>query len=175
MNDGSFEGEREVKITILEDRPWIVRKMAKKISEIEGVSEITWVFYYNGEENEAAKVMQKYFPNDTVWRQVNDIKFEATMNELFEEDQRLFFFDLALNDKAEYFEERINVKYAQKRFREGDKRIWFYTTSDAFNINKINKQFEGHNIPVTDYLLQENQLVFDMKLVKKIIENANIH
>lgn len=172
---GSVEGGRKVKITILEDRPWIVQKMAKKISEIEEVSEILWVFYYNGEENEAAKIMHKYFPNGAIWRQVNDIEFEATMNELFEDDKRLFFFDLALNDKAEYFEERINVKYAQKRFREGDKRIWFYTTSDAFNINKINKQFERHNIPVTDYLLQENQLVFDMDRVREIIETANIH
>mgnify|MGYP004566061441 CR=1 FL=1 len=159
-------------VTILEDRPWAVRKMVDEISKIEGVSERTLVFYCDSDKkkNDATEVMRKYQFDGVECYWVDDVEFESTMNKLFEDDKRLFFFDLALNDKAEYFEERINVKYAQKRFREGDKRIWFYTTSDTFDINKINKQFERHNIPVLDYLIHEKQLVFDINRVREIIE-----
>lgn len=160
-----------MKLAILEDRPWIVLEMIKEIKEL-GIDEVLVVYYRDGkrDEKKIEEIKAKYESEQVQWEEIDNLSFEKTMDRLFADNQRIFFFDLALNDKAEYFEERINVQYATKRFEQGDTRIWFYTTSDEYNINKINTKFENHSIPVVDYIPSEGKLVFSIPDVKRIIE-----
>ena len=92
------------------------------------------------------------------------------MNELYSDKDRIFFFDLVLDDNSDFFEERINVIYADNR--KADKRIWFYTTSGKYNITKIKNMFGKQYIPVIDYDVKQDALVFDESKLTEILSQS---
>ena len=158
-----------MKLVVLENRPWVIRDMVKKVKECEA-DEVLVLYYRDGTRNDERieQIKAEYEEEQVRWEEIDALCFNKKMDELFEDKQRVFLFDLELNDKAEYFEERINVQYATNRFEQGDKRIWFYTTSSDYDIDKINKEFENHNISVLDYLSNEDKIVFDISEIEKM-------
>lgn len=161
-----------MKLAILEDRPWIMKKMIEKLKkDYNGLDEIK-IIYYESSNMYNEEIIQTYKNEKIEVCKVNKSNFEDELNELYGDKDRIFFFDLVLNDDASYFEDRINVIYAEKK--KGDKRIWFYTTSGTFAVTKIEKMFSEQCIPVIDYDLNENALLLDENAVDKIFRERGI-
>lgn len=158
------------KLAILEDRPWIMRKMLEPLRNQYMLNELI-IIYYDGPKahsNENANdILEEYATKGVKVCRVNNLNFEKTLNDLFGDEERIFFFNLVLtNDNASYFEDRINVVYAKKK--KEYKRIWFYTTADRKSIHKVKKEFGEQFIPVSDYISGEEVLLLDIESVKDI-------
>ena len=126
-----------MKLAILEDRPWIVMNTIRKMKSITQIEEIDLLFYENSFEQKGEieqSIVSECKELDVRLIRITENDFESKMNELYSDKDRIFFFDLVLDDNSDFFEERINVIYADNR--KADKRIWFYTTSGKYNITK---------------------------------------
>lgn len=160
-----------MKLAILEDRPWIMMKMLKKIRTIIPTDEISLIYYV------ASLEKTNELEHDIVLRcnemnikliKISENEFESEMNKLYEDEERIFFFDLVLDDNSDFFEDRINVKFAKNKIQ--DNRIWFYTTSGNYNINKIISLFGDQYIPVIDYDAKEEALIFQEDSLRDILQ-----
>lgn len=157
------------KIAVLEDRPWVLWGFVKKIKEM-GIEEVIIIYYHspkNYEQSNDDSIQKECDEQKVKLIHIEDLKFDEKMNELYSDGEMLFFFDLDIGDRSSYFEERINVRYANEKWEKGDRRIWFYTTSGPYNVDQINRKFEDHCIPVIDFDQPNNILVFDYKFIKK--------
>lgn len=161
-------------IAIIEDRPW---KMKKSIQMMQNMDlKVTYIFYvcesdsvYEETKKEIDHMCQKL--KLECIRISARSEFEETMNQYYyKEKQLIFLCDLNLSgDVGEYFDKRINVKYAMKlKEKEGGElnRLWFYTTSGEDTNEQINTHFEGHNIPIEK--IDDDQVIFDFGEIQKI-------
>ena len=95
------------------------------------------------------------------------------MNKLYGDKERIFFFDLVLDDNVDYFEDRINVRYAENNKEDG--RIWFYTTSGVYNVtNLVNMFGEEQTIDVIDYDPEKNQIKFGEQSLDNILRDYKL-
>lgn len=159
-----------MKLAILEDRPWIIMNTIKKIESITQMEEISLLYYANSLQktnDNGQNIISECELLGIKLISITENNFESKMNELYCDKERIFFFDLVLDDNSDFFEERINVIYAKERKK--DNRIWFYTTSGKYNISKIKKMFGNQYIPVIDYDVKEDALVFKEDTLKKIL------
>lgn len=159
-----------MKLAILENRPWIVMNTIRKMKSIKQIEKIDLLFYENS-------FAQKSEIEPSIVAECNELgvrliriaenDFDSKMNELYSDKDRIFFFNLVLDDNSDFFEERINVIYAKDR--KDDKRIWFYTTSGNYNITKIKNMFGKQYLPVIGYDIKQDALVFeDSKLTEMV-------
>lgn len=159
-----------MKLAILEGRPWIIMNAIRKIKSIIQFDEIDLLYYVNSLEQKG-KMEQKIFSEckkeDVRLIRITENDFERKMNELYSDKDRIFFFDLVLDDNSDFFEERINVIYAKNR--KEDKRIWFYTTSGKYNITKMKNMFGEQYIPVIDYDVKQDALVLNENKLDEIL------
>lgn len=163
-----------MKVTILEDRPWVMEGCIRKMREM-GLEVVEMLYYYNiiSEREENLHYVEK------MCRELNlqlccvdNGNFEEQLNKLYEVQEMLFFFDMDLiGDYSSHFDERINTIYAKKKKKEdgGDGRIWFYTSGPASAVEQIDMCFEHRRIPVVDFDTQSNQIVFDYDFIQKNI------
>lgn len=159
-----------MKLAIIEDRPWIMMRMLRKIRDIIPEEEISLIYYVNSarEESEFEEQLRcKCKEMKVEFKKIQDDSFEDEMNKLYGDQDRIFFIDLILDDNSDFFEERVNVRFAMER--KQDKRIWFYTTSGKYNISKIKKEFDDQYIPVIDYDVKDDALVFQEDILEKIL------
>ena len=162
-----------MKLAILEDRPWIVMNKIRKMKSITQIEEIDLLFYENPFEQKGEieqSIVSECKELDVRLIRITENDFESKMNELYSDKDRIFFFDLVLDDNSDFFEERINVIYADNR--KADKRIWFYTTSGKYNITKIKNMFGKQYIPVIDYDVKQDALVFDESKLTEILSQS---
>ena len=162
-----------MKLAILEDRPWIVMNTIRKMKSITQIEEIDLLFYENSFEQKGEieqSIVSECKELDVRLIRITENDFESKMNELYSDKDRIFFFDLVLDDNSDFFEERINVIYADNR--KADKRIWFYTTSGKYNITKIKNMFGKQYIPGIDYDVKQDALVFDESKLTEILSQS---
>ena len=162
-----------MKLAILEDRPWIVMNTIRKMKSITQIEEIDLLFYENSFEQKGEieqSIVSECKELDVRLIRITENDFESKTNELYSDKDRIFFFDLVLDDNSDFFEERINVIYADNR--KADKRIWFYTTSGKYNITKIKNMFGKQYIPVIDYDVKQDALVFDESKLTEILSQS---
>lgn len=160
-----------MKLAILESRPWIVMNTIRKMKSINQIEEIDLLFYENSleqkSETEQSIVSECKELNVRLIR-IMENDFESRLNELYSDKDRIFFFDLVLDDNSDFFKERINVIYAKDG--KDDKRIWFYTTSGKYTITKIKNMFGKQYIPVIDYDVKQDALVFEESKLTEILK-----
>ena len=160
-----------MKLAILEDRPWIMMSMLREIREILPSEEISLLYYVNPItrlEESITKMEPECEKLGVGLTMIFENEFESKIEELYADIERIFFFDLVLDDNADFFEERINVKFAEEK--KADKRIWFYTTSGKYNVSKIMEEFEDQYIPVSNYDADRDEIIFDIETVKEILK-----
>lgn len=159
-----------MKLAIIEDRPWIMMRMLGKIRDIIPEEEILLIYYVNSAREESEyeeQLCRKCKEMKVEFKKIQDDSFEDEMNKLYDDQDRIFFIDLILDDNSDFFEERVNVRFAMER--KQDKRIWFYTTSGKYNISKIKKEFGDQHIPVIDYDVEADELIFQEDILEKIL------
>lgn len=166
-----------MRIIIVEDRPWKLRKSIIQIREM-GI-EVNCLIYVQNESEikDAAAAAVEQMANElglTVVT-VNLNEFDSVMDKYYLDQNNYFFIDLdlQLGIKLRYFDERISVQYAKKLLRNKQdlKRIWFYTTSGENSLEQINFNFPGRNISV-DYM-QDDQVMLDFDEIKKVLAQVN--
>lgn len=135
------------------------------------------LIYYNNEENTESKklkeVISKCKENNIPFKEIGRWNFDAEMNKLYDDKDRIFFFDLVLDDNVDYFEDRINVRYARNNKEDG--RIWFYTTSGVYNVTNLANMFgEEQTIDVIDYDPEKNQIKFAEQSLNNILQDCKL-
>lgn len=162
-----------MKITILEDRPTVMKEAIKKMETL-GIHTAGIVCYKNADNQspETQKLIQKTCSELKVELcYVDNSNFHTVLDSIYKKDREMvFLFDMdMIGDFSQHFEERINVIYAlKKKAEEGDDgRIWFYTTGPASAVEQINKKFPNRNIPVPEFDVKEKQVVFDYNFIEK--------
>ena len=96
----------------------------RKMKSIKQIEEIDLLFYENSFEQKGEieqSIVSECNELDVRLIRITENDFESKMNELYSDKDRIFFFDLVLDDNSDFFEERINVIYAKDR--KDDKRI----------------------------------------------------
>ena len=165
-----------MKLAFLEDRPWIVWQIVEDIKKNYDLKEIMLIYYNNEENTESKKlkeVISKCKENNIPFKEIGRWNFDAEMNKLYDDKDRIFFFDLVLDDNVDYFEDRINVRYARNNKEDG--RIWFYTTSGVYNVtNLVNMFGEEQTIDVIDYDPEKNQIKFAEQSLNNILQDCKL-
>lgn len=165
-----------MKLAFLEDRPWIVWQIVEDIKKNYDLDEIMLIYYNNEENTESKKldeVISKCKGNNIPFKEIGRWNFDKEMNELYGDKERIFFFDLVLDDNVDYFEDRINVRYARNNKEDG--RIWFYTTSGVYNVtNLVNMFGEEQTIDVIDYDPEKNQIKFGEQSLNNILQDYKL-
>lgn len=158
-------------ITFVEDRPWVVKEAIEKMEHMD-LHTIRMVYYKNDyDEQEQIKIQNMCQELGIELCCVNNLNFDHELDRLYQQDKNMiFFFDMDLNgDYSFHFEERINVIYALKKQQEDDFRIWFYSTGPAAAIEQINANFPDHNIPVVEFRVLDQIIVFDYNFIQMSI------
>lgn len=165
-----------MKLAFLEDRPWIVWQIVEDIKKNYDLDEIMLIYYNNEENTESKKlkeVISKCKENNIPFKEIRRWNFDAEMNKLYDDKDRIFFFDLVLDDNVDYFEDRINVRYARNNKEDG--RIWFYTTSGVYNVTNLANMFgEEQTIDVIDYDPEKNQIKFAEQSLNNILQDYKL-
>lgn len=165
-----------MKLAFLEDRPWIVWQIVEDIKKNYDLKEIMLIYYNNEENTESKKlkeVISKCKENNIPFKEIRRWNFDAEMNKLYDDKDRIFFFDLVLDDNVDYFEDRINVRYARNNKEDG--RIWFYTTSGVYNVTNLANMFgEEQTIDVIDYDPEKNQIKFAEQSLNNILQDCKL-
>lgn len=95
-----------MKLAILESRPWIVMNTIRKMKSINQIEEIDLLFYENSleqkSETEQSIVSECKELNVRLIR-IMENDFESRLNELYSDKDRIFFFDLVLDDNSDFF------------------------------------------------------------------------
>lgn len=164
-----------MKIAFLEYRPWVLWEAVKKLRDM-GVAEIKMI-YYHGDLDDSTKKSEVEAKCQEYGIELSDVEnlgFEEKMDNLYADSDTVFFFHLTLpGDHSQYFDERINVKYAKKKQDAGENRIWFYTTAGVNTIDLLNRTFPNHCIPVLDVDVDKKQYIFDYNFIKDKIIGTN--
>ncbi len=161
-----------MKISILEDRPWVVKEFVKELRERE--AEIQNIFYFCEKDSEyerSSEHMEQLEEelNVPIIR-VESYDFEEKLDQCYSDPDIRFLFDMDLTgDYSAHFLERINVLYALEKLHGGDNRIWFYTTGPASAKEQLEKTFAGHIIPVDSFDASKELLYMDMNYVESNI------
>ena len=165
-----------MKLAFLEDRPWIVWQIVEDIKQNYDLQEIMLIYYKNEENTESEKlnqVISKCKENNIPFKEIRRWNFDEEMNKLYSDKERIFFFDLVLDDNVDYFEDRINVQYARNNKEDG--RIWFYTTSGVYNVTNLANMFgEEQTIDVIDYDPKKNQIKFAEQSLNNILQDYKL-
>lgn len=165
-----------MKLAFLEDRPWIVWQIVEDIKQNYNLKEIMLIYYKNEENTESEKVkevIKKCKEKNIPFKEISRWNFDEEMNKLYSDKERIFFFDLVLDDNVDYFEDRINVRYARNNKEDG--RIWFYTTSGVYNVtNLVNMFGEEQTIDVIDYDPEKNQIKFGEQSLNNILQDYKL-
>lgn len=165
-----------MKLAFLEDRPWIVWQIVEDIKQNYDLQEIMLIYYNNEENTESEKlneVIRKCKEKNIPFKEISRWNFDKEMNKLYGDKERIFFFDLVLDDNVDYFEDRINVRYAENNKEDG--RIWFYTTSGVYNVtNLVNMFGEEQTIDVIDYDPEKNQIKFGEQSLDNILRDYKL-
>lgn len=170
------EGAENMKVIIVDDRP---RLMWETVEELKKMKVET--------------IVMLYFQGPLTYRPENDSVIEEKCKELdiqlfctdkntdlrnwldeyYADRDTLLFIDYSLGD-TDIFEERIDIIYAKEKKRQTeDFRIWFYTTSSAQVVDKLNRIFDDHTIPVMKFIPQEYVLQLDYDYIQHDILNGN--
>lgn len=164
-----------MKIAFLEYRPWVLWDAIAKLKEM-GVEDIH-IIYYRGDRYDPSRndeIESECHRLNIELSTVKNLGFEKKLDEYYADTDIVFFFHMTLpGDRSERFNERINVKYAEQKHQAGDNRIWFYTTAGSYYVDLLNKTFGGNCIPVPDFDVDRNQLVFDYDYIGNHILQQN--
>jgi hypothetical protein len=159
-----------MKITIVEDRPTVMREAILQMKDLGIQTEC--IICYDNQINRAQEVQKAISEMcerlNIQLKHASNIDFNKILDEAFKDKEMIFLFDMDLMlDFSRRFEERINVIYAKKKQEEGEERIWFYTTGPAAAVDSINKNFPNRNIPVIQFKAREQQVVFDNQFIER--------
>lgn len=161
-----------MKISILEDRPWVMKEFVKELRERN--VQIQNIFYFCEKDSEYNKsfdhLTQLENELDIPIIRVESYDFEEQLDQYYSDPDIRFLFDMDLTgDYSAHFLERINVLYALEKLRNGDNHIWFYTTGPASAKEQLEKTFTGHIIPVESFDASKELLYMDMNYIESNI------
>lgn len=170
------EGVENMRVIIVDDRPYFMWETVEKLKSM-GVDTIV-VLYFQGsytyrpekdvEIEEKCKELNIQFAS-------TDKKMQLTnwLDEYYADKDTLLFIDFNLGD-IDTFEEKIDIIYAkEKQQQQGDFRIWFYTATGIDTVNKLNRIFNNHTIPVVKFIPQEYILKLDYDYIEHSILKEN--
>lgn len=163
-----------MQIVIVEDRPW---KMVTSIQNIREsgikVEDIIFVCSSAEKTDQTKEKLSDLKKNLSIRIESTDrYHFAEVMDRFYLNKNNLFFCDLNLSgERREFFNERVNVKYATEIMKKEEgrlKRIWFYTTAGESTNEQINTNFKGRNISVK--AVKQNQVILDMEEIQKALK-----
>lgn len=162
-----------MKIVIVDDRPFLMWETIEKLKGM-GVKEIVMLYFHG---------IFTYYPDrdseiEKKCAQLGVSLFHLELNtDLMErldvycaEENTLIFIDWSLGD-TDIFEERVDIIYAKKKIQSGRFPIWFYTVGDVRIVNKLNRIFNNHTIPVVRFIPQKGMLELDYDYIRNKILN----
>lgn len=164
-----------MKITVLEDRPWVMEHNIRMMQEKGAVvDQLVWFREQPESEPDKEKDKVDKLCGELKLKQVlvNNANFNEELDKLYCEKDRIFLFDMDLaGDYSRHFEDRINAIYAKNKKREENSqgRIWFYTSGPASAVEQIKINFPDRNVPVVNFDPVDQQLYFDEKYIEKDI------
>ncbi len=152
-----------MKIIIVDDRPYFMWGPIRRLKEM-GVDEIV-VLYYHGiftyfpdKDSEIAQKCEelgvKLFHID------QDTELMERLDGYCAEADTFIFMDFGLGD-TDIFEDRIDVVYAKTKMQPGGFPIWFYTGMGEQVIDRLNRAFDNHTIPVEEFIPQREIMELD--------------
>lgn len=167
-------GNRNMKIVLVEDRPW---KLEKSIIEIRrrGVVLCDLVYVRMNKDvpdKLAEEKLQKLKATveDLTIHTVDNENFSEVLKGFSENPQYFILCDFNLTgDKREYFDKRVNVIFANQIAKHKNGKIqpspciYFYTTAGKTTNEQINVAFPERNIPVIK--MDNGQVILDFAKV----------
>lgn len=165
-----------MRVIIVDDRPYLMWETVKKLKGM-GVDTIVMLYFqgpftYRPEKDcaiseECEKLHIELVSTD------KRTKFIDYLDSYYVDQDTLLFLDFGLGD-SDVFEDRIDIIYAkEKKQQAGEFRIWFYTASGAQTVDKLNRIFDDHTIPVVKFAPQDYSLELDYDHIQKKIFERN--
>ncbi len=171
------EGVENMRIIIVDDRPFLMWDTIQKLKGME-VDTIVMLYFhgpltYRAEKDSAVK--QKCGELGIKLIQIESrLDFRNQLDEYYSDKDTLLFIDYNLGE-SEDFENKIDIICAKEKMQQkNDFRIWFYTASSMQMVDRLNRIFDGHTIPVVEFIPQEYVLKLDYDYIQDKILNGRL-
>lgn len=167
-----------MRIIIVDDRPFFMWGAIKKLKSMEAIDTIVMLYFhgkltYRKERDSEIELECKKLGIELVQTD-STLVFRKQLDEYYADKDTLLFVDFNLGDVVDLFDNGIDIIYAkEKKQQEEDFRIWFYTTSGEDNVDKLNRIFDDHTIPVMKFIPQKYILELDYDYICEGILNRN--
>lgn len=156
-----------MRIIIVDDRPYFMWETIKELKRME-VDTIVLLYFHGGftyRPEKDSEIEQKCKELDTqLFHIKSNLDLRQKLNEYYEKDT-LIFADYNLGDTDE-FEDRVNIIYAKEKMQKEELNIWFYTTLGEKIVDRLNRTFDRHTIPLVEYIPQEYILKLDYDYIR---------
>lgn len=165
-----------MKVIIVDDRPFFMWGTVERLKEME--VDMIVMLYFQGpftyRKERDSEIEQKCRELDIQLVQTDStLELRKKLDEFYADEDTLLFIDFSLGD-TDIFEDKIDIIYAKEKAQQTEKfRIWFYTTSGEHIVNRLNKIFKDHTIPVVNFKPQEYFLQLDYDYIQDQILNEN--
>lgn len=165
-----------MKIIIVDDRPFFMWDVIKKLKSM-GVDTIVLLYFHGSftyRHEKDSEIEQRCKEQDIqLFHIESNLGLRQKLDEYCEDEDTIVFADYNLGD-TDIFEERTNIIYAKERMKKEKFNIWFYTTSDEEIVDRLNRTFDRHTIPIVESIPQMYTLKFDYDCIRDKILNRNI-
>lgn len=168
-----------MKVIIVDDRPFLMWEAVKRLKGMRPVDTIV-MLYFHGiltyRKERDCEIEQKCKELGIELVQTDStLVFRKQLDKYYEDKDTLFFIDFSLGDTPNPFDDGIDIIYAkEKKQQMNDFRIWFYTTSGMQTVDRLNRIFNNHTIPVVKFKPQEHVLELDYDFIENDIFDDNL-
>ncbi len=165
-----------MRVIIVDDRPYLMWETVEKLKGMK-VDTIVLLYFkgsYTYRSEKDVEIEEKCAELD-IQLDSTDKKMELTnlLDKYYADKDTLLFIDYNLGD-IDTFEERVDIIYAkEKQQQKEDFRIWFYTATGIDTVNKLNRIFNNHTIPVVKFIPQDYILKLDYDYIEHSILKGN--
>lgn len=162
-----------MKIVIVDDRPFLMWETIEKLKDM-GVKEIVMLYFhgiftYHPDRDSEIEQRCAQLGVSLVHVKLNTDLMEK-LDAYCAEEGTLIFMDFGLGD-IDTFEERVDIIYAKNKMQSGEFPIWFYTGTGEQTVNKLNRIFNNHTIPVVKFIPQKDIFELDYDYIRNKILN----
>lgn len=158
-----------MKIIIVDDRPYFMWATIERLKEM-GVDEIVMLYfhgiltYFPDRDSEIAQKCEKL--DVELFHIDQNTELMERLDEYCAEADTFIFMDFGLGD-TDIFEDRIDVIYAKTKMQPEGFPIWFYTGMGEQVIDRLNRTFDNHTIPVEEFIPQRAIMELDYDYIRR--------
>lgn len=165
-----------MRIIIVDDRPFFMWEAIEKLQDM-GADTIVLLYFHGNftyRPEKDSEIEQRCRELDIqLFHIKSNLDFRQKLNVYYEDNDTIIFTDYNLGD-TDMFEERVNIVYAKEKMQMGRLNIWFYTTLDEKTVDRLNRTFDYHTIPIVEFIPQECILKFNYEYIGDNILNENL-